>query len=628
MPSDPFVGPCAAAWPPCTAADLLHVLDPLQSLPVPSASDRAAWTAIDATTIDAVGRRARADLGEPWPVPLAHAAVRVHRDGDRDGYEQLVFHRQRRLSRAVVMATVTLESAWLDEVVDGVILLCEQSSWCWPAHDDAFARHGSVVPVVDDPFLDLGASEVVGQLAWIDHVLGARLDEHAPGIRARIRHEARTRVVEPFLRRRDWHWIGLDGDVDNWNPWIHGNVLLAALQLTDDPETRAEVVALVIEGLDRYVATLPDDGAIDEGYSYWWNGPCRALEALELLSHATGGLLDASHVPALRATVAFPAHLHLGGDWYVNWADGQARPPRAQPWDAMHRAARRAGDSRAAAHAASYRAPGAPLADESQGLGRLLRALTDPQWNAVGHVPPPLERDCWLDSIQTLVARATAGSPTGLTLAAKGGHNAEHHNHNDVGNVVVALGGVPVLVDPGRPTYTARTFGPQRYDIWTMQSAWHNTPQVRGTQQAAGSRFAARAVQADGGRLRLDLAAAYPREDVRRWARTATLERGADPRVTITDEWELEPDPGAPPSLVHLVLAGEVTVGPGAARVVALDGAGRVELTWDPPVAATVTERPLDDPMLTEVWGASLTRLSLPAEGDAGRLTVTFRGAP
>ena len=51
-------------------------------------------------------------------------------------------------------------------------------------------------------------------------------------------------------------------------------------------------------------AVLPEDGAIDEGYAYWWNGACRALEALDVLRHATGGALDASAVPALAPTGA------------------------------------------------------------------------------------------------------------------------------------------------------------------------------------------------------------------------------------------------------------------------------------------------------------------------------------
>src|SRR5690606_3825060 len=112
-------------------------------------------------------------------------------------------------------------------------------SWCWPAHDDTAVRHASVLATVTDPFIDLGAGETVAQLAWLDHLLGGALDARYPGLRARIRHEARTRVFEPFLRRRDWHWLGLDSHVHNWNPWIHGNLLVAALRLLDDPAEKA-----------------------------------------------------------------------------------------------------------------------------------------------------------------------------------------------------------------------------------------------------------------------------------------------------------------------------------------------------------------------------------------------------
>jgi hypothetical protein len=288
----------------------------------------------------------------------------VHRDGDRDGWEQIAFARQQRLSRAVIAAAVTLDDRWIDEVADGVWLLCEQSSWCWPAHDDTFARHGSVLATVSSPYLDLGAGEVAGQLAWVDHLLGTVLDERFPGLRVRMGDEVRFRVLEPFIQRRDWHWLGLDGDVHNWNPWIHSSVLTAAVQLHDAP---GRIVDLVVDGLDRYLRSLPDDGAIDEGYSYWWNGACRALEALDLLEHATDRRRP--DLAGLRETVAFPHRCHLGGDWYANLADGQARPSADLPWHALYRAARRYGDAEAAAHAASHR-EASP--SEFAGLGRLI----------------------------------------------------------------------------------------------------------------------------------------------------------------------------------------------------------------------------------------------------------------
>ncbi|MGN9911506.1 heparinase [Phytohabitans sp. LJ34] len=622
-PTERFAGPLAAAWPDVGAAFLDRVLrPPHESLPVSPAHDRAAWAQPHAATLRHLRARAERDRADPWPTPLASQYARYFRDGNRVDYERRVFARQRRLTRAAVVAAATLDDGWLDEVVDGVTLLCEQSGWCWPAHDDTRAAHGAVLPTVTDPYLDLGAGEVAAQLAWVDHLLAEPLDAYAPGLRARIRHEVDRRVLDPFARRRDWHWLGLDGDVHNWSAWIHGNVLVAALRLVDDPIRRAALVDLVVEGLDRYVASLPADGAIDEGHGYWWNGACRAHEALDLLDHATGGALGGVPGEALRHTVAFPHRMHLGGDWYLNYADGTARLAETPPWHALHRAARRVGDPLAAAHAAAHRRPDAPVADEEQGLGRLLRALTDPEWTVHrGAAPPAPPGDVWLPSVQVLVARSSGG----LTLAVKGGHNGEHHNHNDVGAVVVALHGVPVLVDAGRPTYTARTFGPDRYDIWTMRSDWHNVPHIRGTAQAPGRAYAARDVAASAAALSLDLAGAYPRDDIRHWRRTATLDRHSG-RIVVTDDWRLDPDPAAAPTHIHLLVAGEVSVGPGRVDITALDGAGRVTLGWRPestPCAAEV--RPLDDPMLAGVWGERLTRLAfdVTAAGPTGTFILT-----
>ncbi|WPF80843.1 heparinase II/III family protein [Sanguibacter sp. 4.1] len=642
-------------------------------LPVPSSGERDVWAQADLPTLTALAARAEADRTQPWPVPLASDYARFFRDGDRTAYEDRVRERQHRLSRAAVMAAWTGDEAWLDETVDGLVLLCEQSGWSWAAHDDTFSAHGAVTPTVTDPYLDLGAGEVVAQLAWVDALLGDALDARAPGVRTRVRHEAQERVFEPFSRRRDWHWLGLDGDVHNWNPWIHGNVLVAVLGLVEDPAEAARLVGLVIEGLDRFVASIPADGAIDEGYSYWWNGAGRALEALELLHHATAGTLDATRVPAVRETARFPHRMQVAGPWYVNVADGPARPTPDQPWHVLHRWGRLLGDDAVTAHAASHADPGRPLVTEHAGLGRALRGLTDPSWAAAGrsgatpHAPLPLET--WLPSVELLVAREQAGSPAGLTLAVKGGHNDEHHNHDDVGSVIVAIDGVPVVVDAGQPTYTAQTFGPGRYDIWTMQSGWHNVPVVAGTEQppgcasaAAGVRVelaehvehaavgtadgegpgpgeraheAAQQVAAEGqtrpsrSSLSLDLSAAYPGLPPETWRRTVTLDREHG-EVVVCDRRSARRSPASlpvpvsrtaapaapeptPADEIRFLLHGEVTLpAPGEAEVRAPRAARAALLRWDPAAAtARLTVRTLDDPLLTDVWGDHLTRLDL-----------------
>jgi hypothetical protein len=228
------------------------------------------------------------------------------------------------------------------------------------------------------------------------------------------------------------------------------------------------------------------------------------------------------------------------------------------------------------------------------------------------------------------MARLAKGTPAGLTLAAKGGHNGEHHNHNDVGSVVVALNGVPVFVDAGRPTYTAQTFGPDRYEIWTMQSSWHNVPEIRDAQQATGSSHAARDVSVDigdlGSGLTLDIAGAYAGPESRCWLRRAHLDR-RDGRVRITDSWDLRAD--APPARtrVHFLAAGSVHLGRGYVDITALEEAGSVRLSWVPAEApCTATVRVLDDPVLSDVWGDRLTRLEIDvtALGPIGTIVWTL----
>ena len=143
-----------------------------------------------------------------------------------------------------------------------------------------------------------------------------------------------------------------------------------------------------------------------------------------------------------------------------------------------------------------------------------------------------------------MVARQTPGSISGLTLAAKGGHNGEHHNHRDVGSVVVAVDGVPLLVDAGQPTYTAKTFGPDRYDIRAMQSAWHSVPAPFGLEQGTG-RGSPPGIQEptpEEPTLALGLGGAYGLGHAEQWIRTSLLNREQG-TVVIDDRWNLPPSP-------------------------------------------------------------------------------------
>lgn len=618
-------------------------------LPAPDVTDRSLWgSGRVATALAPTLAAADAERGAPWPQTLASQYARFFRDGDRTVYEARVAARHARLTRATLAALLDPREDRIDEVADGVLLLCEQSTWCWAAHDDTFDRFGRITPTITEPYLDLGAGEVAAQLAWIDHLLGPALDERAPGVRWRIRLETRARVLRPFVDRRDWWWLGVDHPIMNWSPWIQGNVLAANLALEDDPDRRRAVTELVAEGIAAYWASLPDDGGVDEGYNYWWQGAARALEAQDLLGFA-GIEPEPAALDRIRATIAFPHAMHLGGDWYVNFADGAARPLATWPWNVVHAWALRVGDDAAARHAASYRGRPGGLFDDRASLPRAVRMLSDAAWAASPDTAPPLVGRASFPSTGVAVARSEPGSARGLAVSVKGGHNGENHNHVDVGSVIVALDGVPVVVDAGKPTYRAGTFGPDRYDLWVVRGDWHNVPRVRGVEQAPGEQFGAHgfAVADDGPRAvwraRLDLAGAYPVDGLDSWWREVVLDPAAE-AVTVEDSWAFTgTDAGAGPggagatpegpTAWHWLLSGDVVLTAGKAVVrFAPDeiepGTSRaLAITWDPDaVGAEVDVRDLDDPELATVWGEHLTRLRLTARAEtpSGTFRVTM----
>jgi len=613
----------------------------------------------------------------PLPFPLLSQYARFWRDGVRTDYEDEVRRLGIMTGEAVLAAVADGQQYadgqqhadgrqhWIDRAADGLMLLCELSTWCWVAHEQSHDRRGWVVPDPEAPVVDLGAAQTLQVIAWADLALGQALDARVPGLRQRMRHEARRRVFDPYLSRRDWHW--LHGTAHNWTGWIHQHLIAGALFLLDqeqDRPARDAILALSIAQLDRYLTSFPADGGIDEGFSYFWNGACRLLEAIDLLITASRGALDREALTGIEVIgrlLRFPQRMDLGGGWFVNVADGPARPPAEQPWDVLHRWGRHLGATDVISQARAYRGTGpVPPVLPQLGLGRVLTAIGDQAWTTAeaAGAKPPHPAGTWLPDVQLLVAREREGDSSGLTLAIKGGHNDEAHNHLDVGSYLVAVDSAPVLIDLGQPTYTALTFTDRRYEIWTMTSSWHNLPEIRGCGQGVGAQYRAQAVApkvhaadeaqgAPGARsatgtvsaLELDLAPAYPAAaGVRSYRRRASIETPGPahgtperrPIVQITDTWQLDPVDGEQPGaavVLNQVIAGEILDHrPGLLRVRALSHAV-VEICWDRELGAGSLERRMvEDPLLVQSWGEAVHRLRLtgPARGTA---TLTVRAA-
>ncbi len=63
---------------------------------------------------------------------------------------------------------------YLERIADGIWLICEESTWCVPAHVN-FQRSGVGLPDVREPVLDLFAAETAAALAWTVYLLAGAL---------------------------------------------------------------------------------------------------------------------------------------------------------------------------------------------------------------------------------------------------------------------------------------------------------------------------------------------------------------------------------------------------------------------------------------------------------------------
>jgi hypothetical protein len=606
--------------------------------PYPTASDRAPYEALPASIRQACLARGEEALRFPWPILPATLFLDYARTGNRTRFQDARNARRDALRDLVLAECVEGKGRFLDQIANGVWITCEETYWGVPAHL-RLQRAGPGLPDVSEPTVDLFAAETSALLAWTCYLLAPQFDAVSPLLRPRLHREIDRRILTPLLEREDFSWMGfLKGArrVNNWNPWINSNWLISFLVMEPDEERRLSGVARSLRCLDNFLDPYPRDGGCDEGPGYWGRAAASLFECLELLESATDGAVRLYDDPLVRDMGSFIYRVHIHDDYFVNFAD--ASPVVTPSPSLVFRYGRRVDDDRLAAFGA-WAAAHQKVAERgfSDSLARQLAGLFSLPDLLSAQGRQPLPRDAYFPEIQVMTARSKEGSPEGLFLAAKGGHNNESHNHNDVGNFVVYIHGKPVLIDTGVEPYTAQNSGPRRYEIWTMQSAHHNLPTVDGVMQQAGAERAARdvayAADAAAVRFSLDIADAYPPEaHLASWVRTLTLHRGRD--LLVTEAYRLS-QPAREIALSLMTPCEVVQEQPGALllkETPLVDGrvSGAARIHYDAASLKVSTETiPLEaGERLKNVLGRRLLRITLRAQNPPQQDTWTLRVAP
>lgn len=494
----------------------------------PLVSQTELWDALIGEKRELWKRRAAESLEADFPAWSEELYLEYSRNGVRTHFQDQRVVRNRRLYRLFLGVVATgAEGPWIPELESVIRSLAEEPSWVYPAHDGELrAYRGEYVQI------DLGVAQRAFDLALMVDLLHDRL---SPELIELVTEKINTRVLDPYLKMvrtgeiPPYHsWMR---STNNWNAVCHFGVIGSALILECDPARREEFVEGMRRYLPYYLSGFTDDGYCSEGLSYWNFGFMHFTALAELLRRATDGEIDLLNAPKMEAISLYPYRLGMAEGTYPIFAD-----------------------------AALSSAP-VPALLAYLGLRfEALRPLVDSPWEVIadgGHLDlvcfgfsrraPKIEveSDVLLDPARSVFAEGgvvvSRAFKEGIrtSVALKAGHNGEHHNHNDVGSVVIAVDGVPLVIDPGKEVYSARTFGPKRYESRALNSFGHSVPVVAGTLQMPGVAHRGSILETDftpaSDTIRIEMKNAYEVPSLIRLERTIAHFREGAGRVEWSD---------------------------------------------------------------------------------------------
>ena len=493
-------------------------------------TDRAAWDRLAADpAAKAVAARAEECLKEPIPDQPEDLFLDFSRTGNRRRFEKVAFERRGRHAPRVIAECMENKGRFVAAVERLIDALAAERTWVLPAHDRELKNFKGT-----STDIDLFSSAVGWNLATADFLLGDRL---SPAARRTLRENVARRIVEPYRAmvagtrpRNGWMTV-----TNNWNAVCLAGVTGAALAEVESREERARIVVAAEKYSRNFLAGFTPDGYCSEGLGYWNYGFGHYVMLAETIRQATGGGADLMGLPEVKAPASFAARIQIIGGAAPSFADCDVGT-RPSPL-IMYFVNRRFGLGLSEYDALDPKVYLSPLAEAMIYLFPNAASDMKPAAAARGTAL----RD-WFQEAGILIGRPAAGSACRMGVALKGGHNAEHHNHNDVGSYVVVLGSRPVLLDPGRETYTARTFSGRRYESKLLNSFGHPVPVVAGQLQRTGREAQARVIRTEftdaADTLVLDISAAYAVPDLKRLERTFVYSRAGAGSLTVTDRVE------------------------------------------------------------------------------------------
>ena len=450
------------------------------------------------------------------PVAIPYGAFKLFEtNGDRSCFQKYYFSNRGRVATLALMVWLYGQEEDVHALEDALWAVCDEYTWCLPAH-----LNGTGLSVVQDTgyTIDLFAAETACTLSEIIALVGDRL---APIVVKRMRHLVQERVLQRYLEAE----FGWEHASNNWAAVCAGSVGVAALYGAKDREQLARIIEKLQTPMECYVTSFPADGTSMEGISYWTYGFSFFVAYAEMLARCTGGKMDWFTDGRVHQIALFQQKAYFEGYNIIKFADcGKGDTTRW--WGLTSYLKSRYDDVEFLPR--DYFAP-----YTGDGCYRWAGMLRDLVWSNEAYPANHRTEKCYIQpDAQWLICNGQ----NGVSFAAKGGCNAESHNHNDVGSLELFKNGDEVLLDYGSGLYNRDYFSARRYEQFVTSSRGHNLPIVNGEYQKPGAEHRAMDVHFGEWFVDMDIAPAYDLETLTSLRRHIAFDP-ATGRVELRDDF-------------------------------------------------------------------------------------------
>ena len=484
--------------------------------------------------------------------PLDYLPLSLYKDflrtGSRENYETPYFRKRIRLSTLVMAEIVENRGRFMDRIEDELWSLFGEPGWVIPPHN-SYIRDTQQLPVPDTgkPVLDLFAMESGGIAAMALNLLEDKL---TPSLVRTIEAELRRRIIDPYLSSWFW-WMGWKGEekLNNWTVWCTQNLLITAFAIELNQDEYHAILDKALLSLSDWYSQYGDDGCCDEGAHYWHAAGLCFFGAVMIINEVSSGALEwLFKEEKMKNIASYIINMHIDGEWYINFAD--CSPKAGELGAREYLFGKAVGDTALMRQAMLDFREHIRILEE----GGIL-PFDDNKYNlwykwlkfryagelSSGELPAETGPRPFVHYPSVGLSIYRKGR---TLLAVKTGGNDDSHNHNDTGSVILSAGSHPVLADIGVETYTKKTFSPERYTLFPMQSLYHNVVNFNGIGQKEGKAFHASDVVSTPEGITMKLAHAYPEGTVGSYRRdigfsehlitfTERIENGNNPVLSL-----------------------------------------------------------------------------------------------